>query len=148
MGVGAIDKLFSEVKKNTEAQLRIAWLLENIILPKENWKKLYANELALSYLGLKNASARRILGKTLASTKIPKQHHDELYDFAIKLIGSSEEPVASKYHAVNIACEVAKLYPDLFVELLALLEVEKEKNSIAFAMAHKRVLKAYKKLKQ
>jgi len=126
--------------------MRVSWMVENIILPHPEIHEKYASDLAQALLNSPSEAMRRNIAKTLAESHLPQEWYDELYDFAIKRILSSEEAVAVKVHCLKIAFQIAVKYPDLLVEVREVIEEQRTKNSVGFAACSKKYAKKIEKL--
>ncbi|MBI1183745.1 hypothetical protein GC194_05715 [bacterium] len=138
-----IHELIQAINGNKKRDLRLAWLLENIIIPSPQLHQQFALPIADKYLVVQDSSVMRILGKILAETCLPEERYDELYVHALEII-ESEHDVAAKVHAARIAAAIAQQYPELFGELMPLLENEVQKNSVAFQKVVEKIKRQYK----
>lgn len=140
-----VSSNFNLLLEDNPLAMRWAWLLENTIIPRKELHEVHLDGLANAYLQTKSPSVRRVIGKILVNAKIPEAYEDELYDFTIKQLQKADEPVAVKFHAMNIAAEIALRYPDLATELRHVIEDQIEKNSVAFKAGSKHVFKKLKR---
>lgn len=141
-----LDELMACLYLPGPAAMRAAWLVENIVLPRPQLYKECAPALVEALLHGPNRAIRRNIAKTLGESYLPKDMYDVLYDFAIKCMLSTDEAVAVKVHCMRIAFYIAKEYPDLLIEVKAVLEEQRSKNSVGFAACSKQYLKKIEKL--
>lgn len=146
MDESAMKEVISWLYLSGPMCMRTSWMVENVILPHPELHSKYAVDLGNALLNSPSDAMRRNVSKTLAESHIPEELHDELYDFAIQRIMSSDEAVAVKVHCLKIAYQIALKYPDLLVEVSEVIEEQRSKNSVGFAACSKKYAKKIEKL--
>lgn len=120
---------------------RASWLLAVISGKHPELIKPYVTKFVNTVKDLKPDGIKRNVMQALASQKIPEVHRSKLLDICFELMFASKEPVAVKVWAMEAAANIVLLHPELKEELLAVIEDQKEKNSVAFSARAKQILK-------
>lgn len=124
--------------------MRFTWLLGHILeaAPKQVAPIVsycFTNRNQWTFPGIK-----RTIAKMLALAGVPEEIEGLVVDELFKWLLDSKIKVAVKVHGMEALYNMTLKYPDLKEELLAVIEDQWDKNSVAFRARAKRVQKALK----
>lgn len=101
---------------------RSGWIFEEICVQDITVRNQYLPLIAELYPKLTNQSLKRMLGKILTISEIPEANESNILDAAFRWLHDPDEPPAVRVHAMQIAFNLTKKYPELKNELKATLE--------------------------
>lgn len=88
-----------------------------------------------------NDGVKRQIVKILAAQNIPEGQQGKLADLCFEWIQSATVPVAVKVHCMQILANLANNYPELSIELQAVICEQIPRNSVGFSSRGKKILK-------
>lgn len=89
---------------------------------------------------------KRTIAKMLWLAGVPEEIEGLVVDELFKWVLDPKIKVAVKVYSIDALCQLTFKYPDLKDELLAVIDDQLDKNSVAFRARAKRVLKQLEKL--
>jgi hypothetical protein len=133
-----IDIIF---KENAPIPQRASWLLQ--IVPKAHPEliKPYIKLFIDTVRSFKVDGIKRGMLFSLTLQNIPKNLQAKALDICFEFMLSPNEAVAVKVYAMELASNITKQHPELKNELLAVIEDQLPKNTVAFSARARKVLK-------
>jgi hypothetical protein len=120
---------------------RAAWVME---ICWEEDPKLFLPYIAIAVDSLPrfmNDGVKRQIVKILAAQDIPESQQGKLADLCFEWVQSATVPVAIKVHCMQILANLAANYPELSIELQAVIREQIPRNSVGFSSRGKKILK-------
>lgn len=141
-----IKKVWKIIIEDEQAKSwHYAYLFDNVNDLKPKLIEPFIEKIIAHLPKLKNHSTRRHFVRILATHKILKDEKLQtvLLDECFKYLQSAEIKVAVKAHALAICVKFCEIYPELKQEFCDILKEGMEKNSSAFKVRAKAILKKF-----
>lgn len=122
---------------------RASWLLKIKSRSHPELIQPYVTKLIDTVNDFKISGIRRHFVDALSTQKIPEKWQGKTVNICFDFILSPDEPVAVKVLSLEILSNIAKQYPELKNEIIAAIEDQLPKTTVAF---HSRAKKVIKKL--
>ncbi len=119
---------------------RACWIFEEICMQHSNIKKQYLKKIALRYPTLTHGPSQRMLGKILAFSEVSEKQESEVLNTAFHWLQDPHVPIAARVHAMQIAFNLTKKYPDLKQELQSILQHHYDTGSKGFKNRAQKIL--------
>ena len=127
---------------------RSAWVLSKVGERYPHLLEPYLPQLIGALREPLHSAVQRNVLKVLADTEIPVPEELEgpLVDQSFELLADPKVPVAIRVHAMQLLANLCRSYPELGIELKAIIEDNMEHGSAGFRSRGRKVLKAIEKL--
>ena len=137
---------FFEVLPTIKLPVRwyLCWMLTHYVERNPDHGTTHQNLIWETLKACNNDSMRRDLWRTLTFIQISEDLSGEIYDKALSTITSQNYPIAVRAHAMYVAGNIAKPYPELRNELLLILKDFDQEESAGIRSRARNLRKALK----
>ena len=101
---------------------RACWIFEEVCIQHNHIKYQYLEKVAKLYTKTSHESLQRMLGKILTSTNVPDDYESIILNTAFERFQDPQKAIAVRVHAMQIAFNLVKKYPDLKNELKSTIQ--------------------------
>lgn len=142
------DLLMEMVFKDDETSARASWAAIHTADGNQQFLNPWIGKMIQLLKKTKDSSVKRNLLRLLENIIIPKKYRGELFETALKLLLSTNEPIAVRTFAITVLYNIAILHQELVPELkMVVSEVLLQNESAAIQSRGKKTLKLLEKIK-
>ncbi|MDF1573584.1 MAG: hypothetical protein P1P86_00125 [Bacteroidales bacterium] len=125
---------------------RAGWILDGSDEKRPELARKHIPAIVEALPTLESLGTLRSLLRLLSRHDIPEEKQGLLIDLCFGYLHSEKYPVAVKAHAMQIIYNHVRIYPELKVEFLSILEDEAKNNSAGFKARASILMKQMEKL--